>query len=63
MNQETIEAIKELENGEGKRFTGSTKELFRELISEHIPAEKENVKKCSHYLVALLHVMNHQFYQ
>lgn len=45
MNQETIEAIKELENGEGKRFTGSTKELFRELISEHIPAEKENVKK------------------
>lgn len=46
MNQETIEAIKELENGEGKRFTGSKKELFRELISEHIPAEKENVKKC-----------------
>lgn len=46
MNQETIEAIKELENGESKRFTGSTKELFRELISEYIPAEKENIKEC-----------------
>ncbi|WP_417151103.1 hypothetical protein [Phascolarctobacterium faecium] len=45
MNQETIEAIKELENGESKRFTGSTKELFRELISEYIPAEKENIKE------------------
>lgn len=44
MNQETIEAIKELENGEGKRFTGSTKELFRELISEHIPAETGEIE-------------------
>lgn len=46
MNQETIEAIKELENGRGQTFYRTTKELFRELISEHIPAEKENVKKC-----------------
>lgn len=30
-NAETIEAIEELENGGGHKFTGSTEDLFKEL--------------------------------
>lgn len=31
-NAETIEAIEELENGGGHKFTGSTEDLFKELL-------------------------------
>lgn len=33
-NAETIAAIEELENGGGTLFTGSTEELFKELMEE-----------------------------
>lgn len=34
LNAETIESIKELENGGGFHFSGSTKDLFAELEKE-----------------------------
>lgn len=33
-NAETIAAIKELDNGGGEHFTGSTEELFKKILSE-----------------------------
>ncbi len=33
-NQETIEAIQELENGGGHLFTGTTEQLFAELMED-----------------------------
>lgn len=33
-NTETLEAMKELENGGGHRFTGSTADLFAELMED-----------------------------
>ena len=33
-NAETIEAIKELDNGGGEHFTGSTEEFFKKLLDE-----------------------------
>lgn len=33
-NAETIESMKELDNGGGTLFTGSTKDLFTELMEE-----------------------------
>ena len=33
-NAETIEAIKELDNGGGERFTGSTEEFVKKLLDE-----------------------------
>lgn len=33
-NAETIVAIKELDNGGGEHFTGSTEELFKKILSE-----------------------------
>lgn len=38
-NAETIEAIKELDNGGGERFTGSTEEFVKKLLDE--PAGEE----------------------
>lgn len=38
-NAETIEAIKELDNGGGEHFTGSTEELVKKLLDE--PAGEE----------------------
>ena len=33
-NDETIAAIKELDNGGGEHFTGSTEEFFKKILSE-----------------------------
>lgn len=33
-NQETVEAIQELENGGGHLFTGTTEQLFAELMED-----------------------------
>ena len=34
LDAETIAAIKELDNGGGEHFTGSTEELFKKILSE-----------------------------
>ena len=31
-NEETLEAIKELENGKGEHFSGSTEDLFNTIL-------------------------------
>lgn len=33
-NSETLEAFAEIENGGGTRFTGTTEELFKELMED-----------------------------
>lgn len=33
-NEETIAAMQELENGEGHRFSGTTEQLFAELMED-----------------------------
>lgn len=41
-NQETIDAIEELENGGGFSFTGNSEDLLREMIEELENSFKQN---------------------
>lgn len=41
-NQETIDAIEELENGGGFSFTGNSQDLLREMIEELENSFKQN---------------------